>query len=175
MELQKVLSLISVSNLDFPHYLAGGCVRDTLMGVEPKDYDVVVILPSYMQDYRRAFSEVDRYALDWRELGAAVTVHEAYGISDGVSIEPGTFSDRLWYCLKVEYMGITMDFLYTKAPDIEIHIKRHDCNLNQVYFKDGVIVGSIPDSLEWNPDAVLTQERKDYIQGKFDEYIKRTK
>ena len=175
MELSKVLSLISMSDLDFPHYLAGGCVRDTLMGVEPKDYDVVVVLPSYMQDYRVSFSEVERYALDWRELGAAVTVYEAYGLSDGVSIEPGTFSDRLWCCLKVEYIGITMDFLYTKAPDIETHVKRHDCNLNQVYFKDGAIVGSIPDSLEWNPDAVVTQERRDYIQGKFDEYIKRTK
>lgn len=175
MELSKVLNLIGMSDLDFPHYLAGGCVRDTLMGVEPKDYDVVVVLPSYMQDYRMSFSEVERYALDWRELGAAVTVYEAYGLSDGISIEPGTFSDRLWCCLKVEFMGITMDFLYTKSPDIETHIKRHDCNLNQVYFKDGAIVGAIPDSLEWNPDAVLTQERKDYIQGKFDEYIKRTR
>ena len=175
MELSKVLNLIVMSVLDFPHYLAGGCVRDTLLGVEPKDYDVVVVLPSYMQDYRMSFSEVERYALDWQELGAAVTVYVAYGLSDGVSIEPGTFSDRLWCCLKVECMGITMDFLYTKAPDIETHVKRHDCNLNQVYFKDGAIVGSIPDSLEWNPDAVVTQERKDYIQGKFDEYIKRTK
>ena len=175
MKLDNVLGLISMSKLDFPHYLAGGCVRDILMGVVPKDYDVVVVLPSYMQDYRIAFSEVARYALDWRELGAAVTVYETYGLSDGISIEPGTFSDRLWCCLKVEVMGITMDFLYTKSPDIETHIKRHDCNLNQVYFKDGAIVGSIPDSLEWNPDAVLTQERKDYIQGKFDEYIKRTR
>ena len=175
MELSKVLNLIGMSDLDFPHYLAGGCVRDTIMGVEPQDYDVVVVLPSYMQGYKMAFSEVKRYELDWRELGAAVTVSEAYDLSDGISIEPGTFSDRLWCCLKVEFMGITMDFLYTKSPDIETHIKRHDCNLNQVYFKDGVIVGSIPDSLEWNPDAVLTQERKDYIQGKFDEYIKRTK
>ena len=175
MELQKVLNVISLSNLDFPHYLAGGCVRDALMGVEPKDYDVVVVLPSYMQDYSIAFSVVERYALDWRELGATVTMYDAYGLSDGVSIEPGTFSDRLWCCLKVEYMGTTMDFLYTKALDIEAHVKRHDCNLNQVYFKDGAIIGSIPDSLEWNPDAVVTQERKDYIQGKFDEYIKRTK
>lgn len=175
MELQKVLSLISMSDLDFPHYLAGGCVRDTLMGVEPKDYDVVVVLPSYMQDYRMSFREVERYAQDWRELGAVATVHEAYGLSGGISIEPGTFSDRLWCCLKVGFMGITMDFLYTKSPDIETHIKRHDCNLNQVYFKDGAIVGSIPDSLEWNQDRVLTQERKDYIQGKFDEYIKRTR
>lgn len=175
MKLDNVLGLINMSELDFPHYLAGGCIRDILMGVVPKDYDVVVVLPSYMQDYRLSFSEVERYAQDWRELGAAVTVYEAYGLSDGISIEPGTFSDRLWCCLKVEVMGITIDFLYTKSPDIETHIKRHDCNLNQVYFKDGVIVGSIPDSLEWNPDAVLTQERKDYIQGKFDEYIKRTR
>lgn len=175
MELQKVLSLISTSDLDFPHYLAGGCVRDTLMGVQPKDYDVVVVLPEYMQSYAESFGHVEAYAYNWRELGAAVIVYEAYGISDGVSIEPGTFSDRLWCCLKVKFMGITIDFLYTKSPDIETHIKRHDCNLNQVYFKDGVIVGSIPDSLEWNPDAVLTQERKDYIQGKFNEYIKRTR
>ena len=175
MELSKVLNLIGMSDLDFPHYLAGGCVRDTLMGVEPKDYDVVVVLPPYMQDYRMSFREVERYALDWRELGAAVTVYEAYGLSDGISIEPGTFSDRLWCCLKVEFMGITMDFLYTKSPDIETHIKRHDCNLNQVYFKDGIVVGSIPDHLEWNPAREVTQERKDYIQGKFDEYIKRTR
>ena len=175
MELQKVLNLISLSDLDFPHYLAGGCVRDTLMGVEPKDYDVVVVLPEHMQSYEASFAHVYDYAHHWRGLGATVTVYEAYGLVDGTPVDPCSFSDRLWCCLKVEFMGITMDFLYTKSPDIETHIKRHDCNLNQVYFKDGVIVGSIPDSLEWNPDAVLTQERKDYIQGKFDEYIKRTR
>lgn len=175
MELSKVLNLISMSDLDFPHYLAGGCVRDTLMGIEPKDYDVVVVLPEYMQSYEDSFGHVEDYAHHWRELGAAVTAYEAYGLSDGINIEPGTFSDRLWCCLKVEFMGITMDFLYTKSPDIETHIKQHDCNLNQVYFKDGAIVGSVPASLEWNPDRAVPQERKDYIQGKFDEYIKRTR
>ena len=175
MELQKVLSLISMSDLEFPHYLAGGCVRDTLMGVEPKDYDVVVVLPEHMQSYEASFAHVYDYAHHWRELGATATVYEAYGLVDGTPVDPCSFSDRLWCCLKVECMGIIMDFLYTKSLDIETHIAGHDCNINQVYFDGCTIVGSIPDKLEWVTGEVLRPGRKEYMQGKFDEYIKRTR
>ena len=42
IKLQKALSIASrLRREDFKAYFAGGCVRDQILGVEPKDYDIV--------------------------------------------------------------------------------------------------------------------------------------
>ena len=41
-----IREMIDGTDFEDKTYLVGGCVRDTLIGMEPRDYDIVVALPN---------------------------------------------------------------------------------------------------------------------------------
>jgi len=68
--LQVFLILQSKSN---QNYLVGGCVRDTLMGLEPKDYDIVTDVPmeEVVEDFKKAGWKVEETGLQFLVLNVS--------------------------------------------------------------------------------------------------------
>lgn len=166
--LKKVTFMVrQVTGEEF--YLAGGCVRDTLYGVEPKDYDA--ILPCGAMIYEEAFELTEDIARVFWSLGWKVEVYQSYGRIDGADVNPTSFQAMFLSCIKVSNKHCTIDLLISKEDNIEDHVLRHDCNMNMVWFDGADIkwehkgLEAKVDTLVFNPD--VCQERQQYMTTKF--------
>lgn len=113
--------------------LAGGCVRDTLHGVQPKDYDAVLCIgPDTTPDevfYLCTIISERLNSLDWDS-----EVYQAYGLNEGEQIAEGDFRQTFLECIKTTRPnGDKIDLLFSRAPSIDKHVLLHDCNLNMVW------------------------------------------
>lgn len=134
--LKKIHGLVrAVTDEEF--FIAGGAARDTLYGVEPKDYDCVVCLPEY--DEVSAFYLLDSLSEKFSWMGAATKVYQSYGLNLGEEVNPTSFQAMFWGCMKVSLKHCELDILISKASTISEHVKRHDCNMNMVWFDGGEI------------------------------------
>lgn len=153
-------------------HLAGGCVRDTLQGINPKDYDFVITqlanetdscVFGCMSDISESVSELS--------LGRS-EIFQAYGEGDCNS----DFTQMFKGCMKLtlthtcsatnEQHTFNVDVLFSNYPTIEEHIEQHDCNANMVYLNDaGEIVGSKVDELIFL--AGICPERIRYMTEKW--------
>lgn len=153
-------------------HLAGGCVRDTLMGVTPKDYDFVITEFSEDSD-AFIFSLMTHISGAISSMGLGRSeVYQAYESCQPpeFDVNPGSFTEMFNGCMKVTLKGndepIHVDILFSKYPTIEEHIKQHDCNANMVYLNDaGEIVGSKVDELIFR--AGICPERIRYMTEKW--------
>lgn len=154
----------------FDGYLAGGCVRDTLMGVSPKDYDFIITTESD-EDCSVIHSYMKEISSHLSGMGfGKPTVYQAYDSCEGNEVQPNHFQYMFSGCMKVTLAGygspIHVDILFSKYPTIEEHIKHHDCNANMVYLNDaGEIIGSKVDELIFR--AGICPERIRYMTEKW--------
>lgn len=138
--LKKIHCLVeSITGETF--YIAGGAVVDSLYGKEPKDYDLVLPLPStvaYHEDCGNpdvvAHKMIEGFAHDFGRLGFSVKVYQSYGLNTGEEINDTSFQAMFYSCMKVQMGNCQLDILLSKADCIEEHVKRHDCNMNMVWF-----------------------------------------
>lgn len=112
--------------------LVGGCVRDTLYGVTPKDYDAVICMGDSSESYCHGM--IEDIAYRFRALDFKVELYQSYGLHEGEVINPTSFQAMFYSCLKVTMKNCQVDILLSKADTIEEHVKRHDCNMNMVWF-----------------------------------------
>ena len=163
-----VASLIGVEG-----WLVGGCVRDTLSGEEPRDYDYAIICPDYTD--AEAFRLLEAISVRLSIQGVASAVHGAYGQgsvgdfpTDYVS-KVNNFKDKWLGHLAFEHLGTKVDVLITGYKMQQL-LKYFDCNMNRVYFDHRTqrIVGSFPTVLEFNEN--VPSERRAYMSSKFYKY-----
>lgn len=166
--LKKVTFMVrQVTGEEF--YLAGGCVRDTLYGAEPKDYDA--ILPCGDMDYAEAFELAEQVAMAFRYYDWKVEVYQSYGMIDGADVNPTSFQSMFLSCVKVSNKHCTIDLLLSKGDNIQRHVLRHDCNMNMVWFDGSIIrwehgeTNAKVTELVFNPD--VCQDRQQYMIDKF--------
>lgn len=158
--------LRSITGLEYV-YLAGGCVRDTLYGVIPKDYDAIVIGYECIVEVFHKMKEISS-ALS--QIGIKSEVYQAYGVADGRELPPGSFSECFLGCMKIHLtyygMPIEVDLLFSVKDTIGEHIKLHDCNANMVYLDDdGNIIGERVSKLEFRDG--IDPERVRYMTEKW--------
>lgn len=109
--------------------VAGGACRDILVGVEPKDYDVLVDIRDY--SYEAAFTYMSRWASNMRTSGIGVDVYEAYG---HVSNPENHFNRMYNLCAKVVLLdGTLLDLLFVKETLLGT-VASFDSNVNRVYY-----------------------------------------
>lgn len=145
-----------------PVFLAGGCVRDELYGVIPKDYDAIIPYSGLdlgeVHELMRILSE--RFA----RAGIKSSVYQAYDQANSGSLT--SFQKMFQGCMKVEFSWGDVDLLFSTFDDIDVHVANHDCNLNQVYLdQDGNIIGERVSELKFIEG--ISDERKAYMQDKF--------
>ena len=154
-------------------WLVGGCVRDTLSGEEPRDYDYAIICPDYTD--KEAFQLLEAISVHLATNGVASAVHGAYGqgsvgdfSTDYVS-KVNNFKDKWLGHLAFEHQGTKVDVLIT-CYKMQQLLKYFDCNMNRVYFDHQAqrIVGSFPRVLLFNEN--VPSERRAYMSGKFYKY-----
>nr|DAP74219.1 MAG TPA: Nucleotidyltransferase [Caudoviricetes sp.] len=171
--LKKVYNLVySVTGLQF--FPAGGAVRDALYGKEPKDYDMV--LPVGNICWSQAFQIMEDAAKDLRNIGCGVMIYQSYGMESGEEINHTSFQAMFLSCMKVSMKHCQLDLLLSKSPTIQDHVKKHDCNMNMVWFdgKDirwehGGVTPYVP-VLEFNKD--VCDKRIQYMDKKRHELIR---
>lgn len=154
--LKKINGIVrGISGDDF--FIVGGAVRDTLYGAEPKDYDCVLCAP-YMDEVD-AHHYLERLAEDFAMLGCGVRVYQSYGLNLGEEVNPTSFQAMFLGCMKVSMNHCELDILISSEKDIRAHVKRHDCNMNMVWF-DGQDIrwehgGLVPkvETLVFHPDV----------------------
>jgi len=129
---------------DYQAYLAGGCVRDLLLGLEPKDYDV-------------ATSATPEVVLSLFPDKKALTVGAHFGVvlvcePDGVSTEVATFRH---------------DGVYTdgRRPDA---VRFSTDPREDVMRRDFTINGMLLDPAVYEETSDATQATLDYVGGRED-------
>lgn len=144
-------------------FLAGGCVRDTIYGVEPKDYDFVILDRGW--DHADVFEHMSLLSNRLSRQGIRSEVYQAYEQAN--SGELSSFQKMFYGCMKVYFPFGEVDVLYSTFNDIDVHVANHDCNLNECYLgKDGVVVGERVARLVFIKG--VSYERKRYMSHKFD-------
>ena len=154
-------------------WLVGGCVRDTLSGEEPRDYDYAIICPDYTD--AEAFQLLAAISARLSFQGVASAMHGAYGqgsvgdCSTDYTSKVNNFKDKWLGHLAFEHQGTKVDVLITSYQMQQL-LKYFDCNMNRVYFNHCTqrIVGSFPQVLLFN--ANVPSERQAYMSGKFYKY-----
>ena len=154
-------------------WLVGGCVRDTLSGEEPRDYDYAIICPDYTD--KEAFQLLEAISVHLATNGVASTVQGAYGqgtigyFSTDYMSKVNNFKGKWLGHLSFEHGGTKVDVLITNY-NMRRLLARFDCNMNRVYFDHQAqrIVGSFPKVLLFN--AKVPSERRAYMSGKFYKY-----
>lgn len=164
-ELQQIAQMIE-GVTGFAGYLAGGCVRDTLLGVTPKDYDYLVHLPNASEE--DVFRHLETLSKLLSFEGFSSSLFLAYGQCEGNV--PNNFLEKFLGGMNIKMFGKSVDLLITRAPTKDT-VALFDCNLNMVYFDpvSETIVGQLPDKLEFA--AWVDDQRKAYILGKWAKYL----
>ena len=154
-------------------WLVGGCVRDTLSGAEPRDYDYAVICPNFTD--AEAFQLLEAISVRLSLHGIASAVHGAYGqgtvgdfSTDYVS-KVNNFQGKWLGHLAFEHQNTKVDVLIT-GYNMRRLLAHFDCNMNRVCFNHGTkrIVGRFPTVLEFNEN--VPSERRAYMSDKFFKY-----
>lgn len=157
-------------------FLVGGCVRDAAAGVQPKDYDCVVLNDMVEPwDDCTSFALAERIARIARAVGAKVAVYQAYGNAcgeDGLDLTGRTrdFDDNIWCGIHVQFGYDTpYDILLSRHQDIDDVMDSFDCNWNQQFVGEKV-------HLYWRGknELVFTGKplrdgREEYIRNKYNE------
>ena len=162
--------LLSIQNdirklTGFDFTLVGGCVRDTMYGAEPKDYDAVVCMCKYY-DYVDVYDDMHIISRALSRAGFKSEIYQAYGIKLGEEIPQDSFQNVFLGCMKVNLYGHDVDLLFSKYESIEEHVSHHDCNMNMCWLReDGAIEGQIHDTLEFN--GVINPARVERMTNKF--------
>lgn len=117
-----------------PFFIAGGAVRDTLYGVIPKDYDCVLCLGN--ETHSEAFTLMEKLSTAFRLEGLSTRIYHAYGVctDPDEGIEPNSFQDMFYTCMKVQMKHCQLDILLSKHNYMSEHVQQHDCNMNMVWF-----------------------------------------
>ena len=158
-------------------FLAGGCVRDTAAGLEPKDYDCIILNDKADPwSDESAFALAERIARDCRELGASVAIYQAYGFAAGADAHDLTgrtrdFDDNIWCGIHVQFgADVPYDILLSRHSDIDSVMDSFDCNWNQQYVSERTNcywVGAYsPLVFTGKP---LRDGREEYIRNKYNE------
>lgn len=120
---------------DEEFFIAGGAVVDSLYGVEPKDYDLVLCMGSRFGDEGvEAHALIESLSGRFACLGFPTKVYQSYGLLLGESINDTSFQSMFYSCMKVDMLQCQLDILLSKAVCIQEHVQRHDCNMNMVWF-----------------------------------------
>lgn len=165
--LHEVASLIRAL-LPIHGYIAGGAVRDSLFGVQPKDIDFIV--PAHDGwDVHDVFSVMKRISENFAASGYSSQVYQAYGeASDEYENSGKDFSDMFLGCMKVQLEGLDIDILFSRYKEIGEHVDHHDCNINQVWLDDDgnyCRASNITEPLKFIRD--VGDERKQYMIQKY--------
>lgn len=151
--------------------VAGGCVRDTLMKVLPKDIDCLVYLPPHYthQDVFALATEMSELLYNASNGSITSQIYQACDKEDE-SLDDSNALDARWLCcMKVQIPALPeIDILFPVGGDPIAAVQAFDCNLNMVYFDGDKIVGELPTELVWNRE--VTEERRAKMQAKFDAY-----
>ena len=160
-KLEQVTNLINMIT-GLTGVLAGGCVRDTLMAREPKDYDFLV------EDHDSTDMEVLLQMIE--EQGGVIhkTMGDCSFCQEPPQHDGNNFLTRFKGGVSFTFLDYHIEILFCQHS-IKKTIELFDCNLNQVYFSiDEGIVGALPDALEFK--SWVPEERRDYIERKFNTY-----
>lgn len=117
--------------------IVGGYARDMFFGLPPKDIDVIVVVDELYGDEQSVFLIMKKLSRMFSREGIKSAVLQAYGqdASQG-EIEKGSFSDRLYGDLCVNFDDFKVDFLFTKRPSVLLAMEEFDCSINK--FQIGV-------------------------------------
>lgn len=113
-------------------YIAGGAVVDALYSKEPKDYDLVLCMGDVEET--EAHHLIEDLSCKFSRLGFTTKVYQSYGINMGEEVNDTSFQAMFYSCMKVQMGNCQLDILLSKANYIQEHVKRHDCNMNMVWF-----------------------------------------
>lgn len=132
--LKKIHCLVeSITGETF--YIAGGAVVDSLYGKEPKDYDLVLCMgEGDAEKDTEAHHLIEHLSRQFSNLGLSTKVYQSYGVNFGEEINDTSFQAMFYSCMKVQMGNCQLDILLSKAACIEDHVKKHDCNMNMVWF-----------------------------------------
>ncbi len=145
-------------------FIAGGAVVDSLYGVEPKDYDLV--LPLGFASDAEVHQCIESFSEAFSRLGFSTKVYQSYGTNMGEEINDTEFQAMFYSCMKVQMGNWQLDLLISKHHDIISHVKHHDCNMNMVWF-DGR-------AIQWEHGGVEAKvERLEFREGVCDKRINR--
>lgn len=117
--------------------VCGGYARDLFYGWEPKDIDIFVHLGE-RQEESAAFQLAEELCLWARNLGFRVGVSQAYG-QTGAKDNRGeavTFDDRHYAIAQMDLGELSIDVLFTRAPDVVATVSRFDANINQCWIDE---------------------------------------
>lgn len=135
IKLLKKIHCLVESITDETFYIAGGAVVDSLYGKEPKDYDLVHCMGNSIGDEEsEAHALIERLSCAFSNLGFSTKVYQSYGFNMGEEISDTSFQSMFHSCMKVQVGNCQLDILLSKAGCIREHVKRHDCNMNMVWF-----------------------------------------
>lgn len=165
--LKKVHNLVGgVTGHNFS--IVGGAVRDSLYGVEPKDYDCVLCTPD--MDEQKAFAFLEELSEYFAIIGGKTYIYQSYGLNLDVDVNPDSFQAMFLGCMKVNLCNCSLDILLSRAKTIKEHVLKHDCNMNMVWF-DGKEIRWEHDGKEPKVDMLqfnfnVSDERINYMDIK---------
>ena len=157
-------------------FLAGGCVRDAAAGLEPKDYDCIILNDKADPwDEPSSFALAERIARDCREMGASVAIYQAYGNAAGADAHDLTgrtrdFDDNIWCGIHVQFGYDTpYDILLSRHADIDSVMDSFDCNWNQQFVGEKVHCYWRGKNELVFTGKPLRDGREEYIRNKYNE------
>ncbi len=113
--------------------LAGGALRDYLVGKEPKDLDILVQLPKGLAEYDAHVFDLARdLSVRFCAIGAASEIYAAYGNEGG---ELNHFQQHYSLCMKVRgWLPYDVDLLFLREGEtIPEVVSTFDTNLNRMF------------------------------------------
>ncbi len=128
MKLPPYVSIIleKLNDIGFEAFAVGGCVRDSLLGIEPKDYDVTT--DATPEQIKKCFS-------DFRTIDTGIEFGTVTVISDGFPIEVTT------YRIDGEYNDNRRPDSVEFTSQLSEDLRRRDFTINAMAFneKTGII------------------------------------
>lgn len=156
-------------------FIVGGAVRDTLYGVEPKDYDCILCVGPHMSA-SESFHLIQELESRFLTMGFGTNVYQSYGQCEHADdsfteVNPTSFQAMFHGCMKVAMGNCQVDILLSKESYPSEHVQRHDCNMNMVWFNGNRICWehggdtAKVEELDFHPD--VCQDRRDRMEDKY--------
>jgi len=119
----------------FEAYLVGGCVRDLLMGKEPKDWDIAT--NAKPEEIISLFKKTI-YENNFGTVGIVVS-HETLGVGLGIKKAGPLVIEATPYRLEGKYTDFRHPDEIKFSDNLEDDLKRRDFTVNSIAFKDNFI------------------------------------
>lgn len=169
-----VLDVLKLAGYD--GVIAGGAVRDTFLGREPKDFDIVLYGANSAESVA---ATIEKYFVWYSAIEVCSAEDYILGEEKGAN-SPSQVTTQLTWVIKLHLDGVEIDILeFASQPYSPVSVvEGFDCTLNMAWFSDtgepelhSMFPNKPGDRVYILPTCDYPIQRTAYLKAKFPEYV----